>query len=67
MCITRIDLEIIFKTDLLEGIQQILSKYINKDSCAYRAFNQKGNKIYIFTKTDNWIICHLLNLEKYFL
>jgi hypothetical protein len=56
--ITRKDLEEIFGSDLIGGIQEILENYIKEISkkmpVPLKSFNQKDNTIYVYTENTKW-------------
>ena len=51
LIITRSHLEIIFKSNIIDGIQEILQNFIDSNSnsycCSLKAFNEKDNTIYV--------------------
>jgi len=53
--ITRKDLEIVFKSDLINGIQEILEKHFSSSEILpFKSFDQKDNTIYVYTENSKW-------------
>lgn len=67
LVITRNDLEIIFQSNLVIGIQEILQNYINKiddKECSIKCFDQKENKIFGYNEKGEWEIIIATNFDK---
>ena len=50
-------LEIIFQTNLIEGIQRIFEEYMNKmehQKIPLKSFDQKNNTIYVYNEKSKW-------------
>lgn len=57
LIITRKELELVFNLDLINGIQIILEKYIERreiEIIPFQCFDQKNNVIYVFTENNKW-------------
>ena len=56
--ITRKDLEYVFNSDLISGIQEIIENYMNakssKSCVPFQSFDQKDNIIYVYTDNLKW-------------
>ena len=67
--ISRKDLEIVFTDGLVVGIQEIIQNKINADEedCPVKAFDQKSNKIYGYTKNKTWELIPMEEFDKIFL
>ena len=62
LIITRKELEIVFKLDLIDGIGVILENYIKKHSntkeIPFQSFDQKDNIIYVYSENMQWeVMC----------
>ena len=55
LIVSRKDLEIVFNTDLITGVQDILEKYFSENDMApFQSFDQKDNLIYAYTENSKW-------------
>jgi len=55
LIVSRKDLEIVFNTDLITGVQDILEKYFSENDMApFQSFDQKDNLIYAYTEKSKW-------------
>ena len=65
--ITRTDLETVFKTNLVDGIQEILQNYIentDEKECPIKSFDKKENKIYGYNEHSQWELISSTNFDK---
>ena len=60
LCIAREHLEIIFKSNIIDGIQEILQDFMNNpdnpDNCPFKSFDQKDNIIYVYNEESKWVL-----------
>jgi hypothetical protein len=66
LVITRKDLETVFRSNLVNGIYEIIQSYINKlenNKYPLKAFKQKENKIYGYNEEDKWELIASTNFE----
>ena len=55
LIVSRKDLELVFNTDLITGVQDILEKYFSSNDMApFQSFDQKDNIIYVYTENSKW-------------
>jgi hypothetical protein len=52
--IDKLELELIFSNDYIEGTLLILESHLTEDNIPIKAFDKKSNKLYIYT--DKWIL-----------
>ena len=67
LCITRTHLEIVFKSNIIDGIQEILQDYINiaerDESIPLKSFDQKDNEIYVYNEESKWELLSQTNFN----
>ena len=56
LCITRKHLEIIFKSNIIDGIQEILENFMNDEDIPFKSFDQKDNTIYVYNEESKWML-----------
>ena len=58
LVIKRSHLEIIFKLNIVDGIQEILETFMNdrENNIPFKSFDQKDNTIYVYNEESKWML-----------
>ena len=57
LCIARPQLEIVFNSNIIDGIQEILQDFMNSpdtENIPFKSFDQKDNTIYVYNEESKW-------------